>query len=180
MLTSTVLSALLVFCLRICDVSFGTIKLLYIVQGRRTIAGIFALVESSIWLIAAKLVFEELDNPVKLAAFALGFAAGTVVGMTIERWIGSGHLLIRVVSRSEGPELLAALRDAGFGLTTISGEGRDGIVKVLMVVVKRRNSGKAIQIIQSVDPNAFVTVDSVSPVHGGHLFPAAIPSSVRK
>ena len=180
MLTSTLLSAAFVFMLRIGDVSIGTIKLLYIVQGRRMLAAIFALFEASVWLVAAKQVFEELDNPVKLAAFAAGFAAGTAVGMTVERWIGSGYLLIRVVSKSEGPELLSALRDEGFGLTTIHGEGREGRVKVLMVVTRRKNSPKAIKLIQQVDPGAFVTVDSVSPVHGGYLFPPAIPSSIRK
>lgn len=180
MVTATLTSMALIFCLRICDVSLGTIKLLYIMQGRRIIASCFALCEAAVWLVAARIVFAELDNPWKSAAFALGFAAGTIVGMTIERWIGSGYVLIRIVSRSEGPELLGALRDHGFGLTTIHGEGRDGKVKVLMVVAKRRNSAKAIGLIQSVDPEAFVTVDSVSPVHGGFLFPPPVPSSLRK
>lgn len=56
------LGAALIFCLRIMDVSVGTVKLLYIVHGRRTIAAILALIESSIWLTAAGLVFSNLED----------------------------------------------------------------------------------------------------------------------
>ncbi len=76
MTIDVLLGALLIFSLRILDVSVGTVKLLYIVHGRRSIAVVLAFIESSIWLTAAGLVFSQLDNLWNAAGFATGFATG--------------------------------------------------------------------------------------------------------
>ncbi len=172
--------ALLIFSLRILDVSVGTIKLLYIVHGRRSIAVVLAFVESSIWLTAAGLVFSQLDNLWNAAAFCSGFATGTAVGMTIERWIGAGHVLIRIVSRDESVDWLQALREAGFGLTSVQGEGSEGIVNVVLLVARRRRTQEALEIIQTLEPEAFVTVDPISHAAGGYLVAPVAPSALRK
>ncbi len=174
------LGALLIFFLRILDVSVGTIKLLYIVHGRRSVAVVLALIESSIWLTAAGLVFSQLDNLWNAAGFATGFATGTAVGMTIERWIGAGHVLIRIVSRDEAVDWLLALREAGFGLTSVQGEGSEGIVKVVLLVARRKRTGEALKIIQDLEPEAFVTVDPISHAAGGYMVAPVTPSALRK
>jgi uncharacterized protein YebE (UPF0316 family) len=174
------LGASLIFSLRILDVTVGTVKLLYIVNGRRTIAACLAFIESAIWLTAAGLVFSQITNLANGLAFTLGFASGTAVGMTIERWIGAGHVLIRIVSRDESIEWMSALRDAGFGLTSVQGQGSEGIVQVVLLVTRRRRAGEAMKLIQEIEPDAFVTIDPISHASGGYLIPPAAPSALRK
>lgn len=172
--------AALIFCLRICDVSIGTVKLLYIVRGRRLVSALLAFFESSVWIVAASLVFSHSDHPWNMVGFCAGFATGTACGMTIERWIASGHVLLRIVSRAQGPELLQALRDHGFGLTTVHAEGKEGRVMVLLVVTLRKRSKEALELVKSVEPQAFVTIDPVSPAVGGFLYPSTFPRALRK
>lgn len=177
---SIALGMLLIFCLRIVDVSLGTIKLLYMVRGQRTVTATLAFLESVTWLISMTLVFSELDNLWNMVAFTTGFAAGTFTGMSIERWIGAGHVLIRIMTRREEHDLFARLRAQGFGLTTVQAEGAEGPLRVVLLITKRKRTREALDLIKEVDPAAFVTVDPVSPTAGGYLLPTAVPSAIRK
>jgi len=164
-----ILGAVGIFALRIVDVSIGTVKLLYMMRGQRLTTSILAFFESLVWLIAAGLVFNQLDNFWNAAGFTLGFAAGTATGMTIERWIGEGHALIRIVSREPEVDWPAVLREQGFGLTALQGRGSEGDVRVIIVVTSRKRIDKALSLIEKLEPTAFVTVDPISYASGGVL-----------
>ena len=51
------LNALIIFGLRIGDVSLGTLRTLFTVQGKKTLAPVVGLFESLIWVIAIREVF---------------------------------------------------------------------------------------------------------------------------
>src|SRR3954471_20797402 len=114
--------ALLVFVLRVTDVSIGTLRMLYSVRGRRLAAAGLGLIESGVFIFAISRVFRDLNtHPWNMVGYATGFAAGTALGITLEKWIGSGWVLARIISRERSQVLLAALRDAGFGVTAVAG-----------------------------------------------------------
>src|SRR5690348_6220114 len=111
------LGALLIFLLRIVDVSIGTLRVMYMVRGDRAKTVPLAFVESGVWVFAITRIIKQVDNPLNMVAFAAGYAAGTMVGMTLERWIASGHILVRIISdKADHGELLGAIRGAGFGV----------------------------------------------------------------
>lgn len=56
-------SALLIFALRITDVSIGTLRITFLVRGKRGVAGALSFFESLIWLLAAAQVLSTLDSP---------------------------------------------------------------------------------------------------------------------
>ncbi len=98
------LAALAIFLLRIIDVSLGTLRITMLVRGHRGFAGLLGFFESLIWLLAAAQVLSDLDSPVKFLAYAGGYAAGTVLGTTIEKWIAIGSILdleIRLLTKAE-------------------------------------------------------------------------------
>ena len=174
--------ALLIFVLRITDVSIGTMRMLYAVRGRRAIVATLGLIESGIFIFAISRVFKTLDeNPWNMVGYAFGFATGTFVGMTVERWIGSGWILTRVISRAQSKPLLKALREADFGVTAVAGHGgRDTDVLVLFVVSARRRGKRLLELVNEIDPDAFVTTDAVNLAAGGYVPHVAPPTSVRK
>ena len=86
--------------------------------------------------------------------------------------------MTRVISIDHAPPISDALRDAGFGVTSIAGEGKDGPVDVLFVVSPRKRSRQVLLIVREIDEKAFMTVEPVSTAHGGVIPTAA--SSVRK
>jgi uncharacterized protein YebE (UPF0316 family) len=179
--------ALLIFCLRLCDVSLGTIRSLYVVRGDRRWAVPLAFGESLIWVIAISKIMKEVNagHTYNIIAYAEGFAAGTLCGMTIERWIASGWVLVRIITQS-GDALTAALRERHFGVTEVQGEGREGEQALLFIVAPRRRGDELLGLVRSLDDHAFVTIDAVNTAQGGYL-PAAArvaaskdPAALRK
>lgn len=175
-----ILGALIIFVLRICDVSIGTMRVMFTVRGARWFAAGLGFVEAAIWLLAVRQVFDQLGNWWNVVGYAGGFAMGTFVGITIERWIGTGWVLLRVISVDKAVDLRARLRDANFGVTSVTGEGRSGRNEVLFVVARRRRGGEALRLINETDEKAFVTIDPVTPASGGYLPHVAPPAGVRK
>jgi uncharacterized protein YebE (UPF0316 family) len=171
------LGALLIFCLRIVDVSVGTLRVMYMVRGDRRRAVPLAFFESAIWVFAISRIMREVDNWVNMLAFAAGFAAGTLVGMTLDRWIASGFVLVRVIS--DVTQMAGEIRGAGFGVTVLSGEGRGGEQDILFIVALRRRGQELLNLIRRVDDGAFVTIDPVQKAMGGYL-PSTGAAEVKK
>ncbi|MFA5550867.1 MAG: DUF5698 domain-containing protein [Trueperaceae bacterium] len=162
---SLVLSALLIFALRIVDVSLGTLRIGFLVRGERRLAGLFGFFESLIWLIAAAQVLSNLDSPLKFVAYAAGYAAGTMLGVSIERWLAIGETIMRVVAPVDSPSVEESLRGAGFYVTVLNARGRDGDVRVSFSVLPRRRMQQALKIVSSINPQAFVTFEATTPTN---------------
>lgn len=172
------LSALLIFVLRVGDVTIGTLRMLFTVRGRKYVSASLALLESGIFIVALSRVMSDLNSPYKMFAYAAGYAVGNFSGITVERWIGSGTILTHIIAKNA--VLLVGLREAGFGVTAMQGEGREGDVAILFVVAPRRRQRQLLGLIEQLDPTAFVTVDAVHRALGGYLSSTPLPSSVRK
>ena len=174
------LGAVLIYCLRIVDVSIGTLRTLYMVRGDRLRAVPLAFFESLVWVIAVSRVMSQLNDPTRLFAYAAGFASGTFTGITIERWIASGWILARIVERGIEAKLAEALRQAGFGVTLFHGEGREEPLRLMFVVAPRKRGQEMLELIRQTDADAFVTIDDVQPAMGGYLPASPGASGVRK
>ena len=164
-----ILGALLVFGLRICDVSIGTLRSLYVVRGERKVAVPLAFVESLIWIFAMSKIMGQITtgNYYNMFAYSAGFATGTLLGITIERWIASGWILVRVITKEDA--LTRAIRGRDFGVTEVQGEGRFGEQSLLFIVAPRRRGNELLELVRQTDENAFVTVDAVNTAMGGYL-----------
>ncbi|MDP2623954.1 MAG: DUF5698 domain-containing protein [Actinomycetota bacterium] len=155
------LSAIGIFLLRIGDVSIASVRIVTLMRGRIGLAALLGFFEALFWVSAAAIVFSNLDNPVRIVAFAGGFAAGTLLGGHIERWLAMGTALIRIVAPVETPSVANALRSNGFPVTVVNAEGRDGEVRVTFLVLPRRRTKTALGIVQDTNPAAFVTVEDI-------------------
>lgn len=152
-------AAVIVFLMRLADVSLGTLRIGMVVKGKRRWAGLLGFFESLIWVLAARQVLGDLDEPVTMVAYAAGYGAGTMFGATIERWLAMGNVLVRIVSSVTSPPAYPALRDAGFPVTVLNGEGRDGQVQISFTVIPRRRLAATLDLIRFESPGAFVTVE---------------------
>lgn len=161
--------AALIFAARLVDVSVGTLRVMYSVQGKRFISALLALVESGVWIFAVSRVLTSgQQDVIKMVGYAMGFSAGTLLGVSVERLIASGTSLVRIISRSASEAIAASLREKNFGVTSIRGEGRDGEVEILFVVTARRKLSEVMRIVRKSDESAFVTFEPISAASGGH------------
>ncbi|MFZ5802243.1 MAG: DUF2179 domain-containing protein [Candidatus Omnitrophota bacterium] len=163
---------LLIFCLRIADVSLGTIRTILTTRGMSYWAALCGFFEITIWITAVSKVLLSLSHPLYVVAYAGGFATGTLVGMQIVEWLAIGYVNIRAISPQNGAAILAAVRGSGFGATLLKAEGRSGSVGLVQVVVMRRFMKEVLRIIAGADPHSFVTVEDIPRVIGGYQKPA--------
>ena len=154
-----VLAVVLIFMMRVADVTLGTLRIIQLVRGNRFGAGMLGFFESLIWVLAARQVLADLDEPAKIIGYAAGYAAGTMLGGTVERWLAMGTAIVRVIAPVDSPPAYQALQDAGFPTTILNGEGRDGPVRIVFSVVRRREVPPMLAVVKQVNPHAIVTVE---------------------
>ncbi|WP_077368489.1 DUF2179 domain-containing protein [Anaerosalibacter sp. Marseille-P3206] len=164
------LGYLLIFFARIVDVSMATVRTLMVVQGRKVQAALIGFFEVIVYVIALGKVVSGLSNPGNLLAYALGFACGNFVGISIEEKIALGNLSAQVITSSDKNEkLVNELRDNGFGVTVLKGYGKEGTRDILNITLKRKDLTGLRQILNQYDENAFITVSSTKPISGGYF-----------
>lgn len=156
-----VILPLLIFVARIFDVSLDTLRVIMISKGYRKFAPVVGFFQVLIWIITITRIMENLDNWVTYVAYAAGFGFGTFVGMWIESKIAMGHELLRIITRQSADDLVTALRDKGYRVTAVNGQGRDGEVGILFLALKRKLLKEAIAIVQEYNPQAFYTVEDM-------------------
>lgn len=151
---------LLIFALRVADVSLGTIRTLSIVRGYIGLSMGLGFVEVSLWVIAISQVLARVDESWMLViAYAGGFAAGNGVGIMIERKIALGTAVVRMISEQSGPEIAEALRADGRTVTTFAGEGERGPVTLVYVASPRKAIRRIVKTARAIDPNLFFVTE---------------------
>ncbi len=161
------LGALTIFGLRITDMSLDTLRMLFVVRGRRNIVWFLGFCQSAVYVIAIAKVFSNLTNPLTVLGYAAGFATANVLGMYIEERLAVGHIQLQIVTRGHGMALAKALRDGGYGVTEIPARGKDGTVILLSASVLRKDLAHARQIVHETDQEAFITSEDVRPIRRG-------------
>lgn len=165
--SSPILVILMIFLLRVSDMSLDTIRVLFVFRGKKGLAWILGFFQSLLFVIAITSVLANLDNFLNVIAYAAGFATGNVVGMIIENRLAVGHINMTIFSPMAGPRIADALRNSGFAATEVSGRGRNGMVSVLHVAVLRKRVDEVEKIVLKMDNDAFVTAQDVRPIRRG-------------
>ena len=166
-LFSWVILPLLIFFARICDVSIGTIRLIFLAKGYRYIAPILGFFEVIIWIVAVSQIIEHLDNVMSYIAYGAGFAAGNYIGMYLEEKLSIGNVIIRVIQKNDIPDLINELRSQNFGVTVVDAEGSMGKVKMIFSVIKRENIKDFVSVLNQYNPRAFYSIEDVRSVNEG-------------
>jgi uncharacterized protein YebE (UPF0316 family) len=160
----------MIFCARICDVTLGTIRVIFISKGIKYLAPFIGFFEVIIWLLAIGQVMNNLTNIVAYVAYGAGFASGTYIGMVIEEKISLGLTSVRIITKEDPADLMQYLRNHDYGVTSIDGEGATGKVKMVFTIIKRQDLPHVISIIKQFNPTAFYSIEEVKSVAEG-VFP---------
>ncbi len=137
-------------------------------KGRKLAATGLGFVEALIWVLAIARVLDGLDDPIRMIAFAAGFAAGTYLGALVEEWMALGQVLVRVISPIDSPPVADMLRENDYGATVVNGDGLTGEVRITFSVVPRREVRRLSGMIHETNPEAFVTLETTTSVDIPH------------
>lgn len=165
-----VIVPLLIFFATVCEMSLGTLRVIFIDRGFRNLSAVFGFVEVLVWLIAISQIMRNLDNFTYYIANATGFSIGVFVGMWIEDKLSIGKVIIRTIVSENAEDLLSHLKGAHFGVTSVSADGAYGPVTVILTIVDRRHVPEVVSCITKHYPHAFYSIENVKLVNEG-VFP---------
>ena len=159
------IAALSIFLLRLLDQTLGTLRILYVNKGKPLFGAILGFIESAIWIVAISQVIQDLNDPFLIFGYALGFAAGTIMGSYIENTIAIGDIVVRIFvpKDSDSEKVAEQLRTNGLGVTIINGEGMQGEVTIAWCVTPRKRLKEVMKIVSVITPDAYVTTEPTNP-----------------
>ncbi len=160
---------LLIFFSRICDVTLGTLRIIFVSKGLKVIAPIIGFFEVLIWLVVISQVMQNISQWWNYLAYAGGFATGNFVGMWIESRMAMGISLVRIITRTNAEGLISTLRFAGYRVTNVSAMNNDGKVEVIFLPVRRKEIPAVIDVVKEYNPRALYTIEEVLSLSEGAL-----------
>jgi len=169
---STIWVYLFIFFGKILEVSFGTLRIVLINRGERTIGSLIAIVEITLWLIVASSVLVGFKYDfLKGIVYAVAFACGNYIGSWLDELLAFGLSSMQVVlpDLASAKEAEACLRARGFGMTTIDVHGRDNDRSMLIMTMQRKRLPEAIATLEDQCNGAVVTVTDIKTQRGGYL-----------
>jgi uncharacterized protein YebE (UPF0316 family) len=168
-MSDPLLAGLFVFVMRLMDMSLDTLRLLFMMRGRKLLSGVIGAIQAAVFILAVSQVLKGPLNAWTVAGYALGFGCGVMVGMVAEERLALGFAMFRIFSPTRGAAIAQALREAGHAATEFLGQGKDGAVSVVNCAVARRAVPQVRALIEQVDPQAFTVVEEVKPMQRGYF-----------
>lgn len=161
MILDVVLVSAAIVAARVLDVTLGTLRTVAVIHGRRGTAFVLGFLEVLIWvLVVSGVIATVQQHPWYAVPYALGFALGNYLGITIEGRFAFGRQVIRVFTRA-GTEVAAALREEGHRVTEFDARGKDGPITMLFVELGRRNAARMVARVREFDPKCYYVVDDI-------------------
>ena len=162
-----VILPLLIFCARICDVTFGTFRIVMISKGQKFLAPILGFFEVFIWVIVIGKIMQNMGNWACIIAYASGYATGNFIGLIIEDKIAMGVVKIQIITVAAATDLINAMVVSGYGITYHEANGSNGKVSIIYSVINRKQIPFIVEMIKKHNPNAFYTIEDVKLVNKG-------------
>src|SRR5690606_7412185 len=153
-----------------------TIRIIFVMNGKRNIAPILGFFEAFIWLLAVGQIISQVDNVFAYLAYAGGFAAGTYIGMYVEERLAVGMAVLRLIAKDINEGMVEFLHENQFSYSLVDAIGRSGKVNIVFIVVKREKLERLVKRINEHHPQAIYTIENIRQVNEGHQFNSTIGS----
>lgn len=158
---------LFIFLAEMLVVTLSTLRTIFLGRGMRVLAPLLGFFEVSIWLFAIGEVMRNLGDVRCALAFAGGFTLGNFLGILIEQKLALGSVVVRTITNKDAGPMVEALREAGYGVTCLDGQGATGRVRLVFTVVPRRSLPAVTGILKAFDPGIFYSVDALQSAAAG-------------
>jgi uncharacterized protein YebE (UPF0316 family) len=159
---------LVIFGLRVLGIGLDTVRMLFVIRGRKLYVWLLGFTETALWVLAISGVLSNLDNLWNMLAYAAGFATGNVVGMMVEERMAVGYVELQAMSPARGSAIVEGIRSLGHAATEFSARDKDGAVAMIQCCVLRRNMDVLYREIRAIDPQVFITIAEIHPLHRGY------------
>jgi uncharacterized protein YebE (UPF0316 family) len=145
-----------------------TCRWIILIRGSKYIAAVVSFFEQILQIIALGMVMIHLDDPLRILAYALGYACGSIAGSLIEEKLAIGYTVFQIITQSNS-DITEKLRCRGMGVTVWNARGREGEREILLVVVRRKWGSEVLRTVDEIDSKAFVIRHDLQSFKGGFL-----------
>lgn len=160
-----------IFFARIIDVSISTFRTMMMVRKKSILVPILAFIEVFVWFIAArKALNTEINSILIPVCYSLGYATGTYIGGFLSRRFIKNVNSIEVTTKRNNYKLIDTLRSNGLAVSVIALKDSYKDKKDLLIIgVKARITNETVELIKSLDKDAFIVVKDTKIVHNGYI-----------
>jgi uncharacterized protein YebE (UPF0316 family) len=158
---------LIIFFGRICDVTLGTMRIIFVSKGEKYKAPLIGFFEVFIWVVVISQILSRANDLVAYVSYAAGYATGNYVGILLEQRIAYGIVVCRVYTQKNGNDLIQRLNELNFGATLLHGTGSVDKVDIVETVIDRKHMKGVAKILTDFDPNIFYVVEDVRTKQNG-------------
>lgn len=151
----------LIFLARVCDVTLGTVRIIFISRGMKYFAALIGICEILIWLLAIGQIFKNLNNIICYIAYAGGFASGSFLGIYVAEKLSLGKVVIQIITPRSAAQLIEFLKTEKYGVTNIHAQGVEGPVEVVFSIIERQDLKHVVAMVKKFNPQAFYTIEDV-------------------
>jgi len=160
----------IIFLSKTIELALGTLRLIVVANGKKLLGAILQAIASLVWVFAVGLVVVDVtSDPLKIVAFAIGSAFGSYLGSFLEEKMALGsNMLMAIIDKALEGAVTTALRDEGFAVTVVNGQGKEKERAILMIMASRKKRNRIVNLIKQVDCEAMIISESASTITGGH------------
>ncbi len=162
---------LFIFFGKMLEVALSSLRTLMITKGQRTAGATVSVFEYAIWFcITGTALTGFASDPLKMFVLIAAFAFGQLLGSWIEEKIALGYITLSVIFNECGKadEAVKTLRDQGYAVTILRGEGRECSKKTIAFMVIQRKAEKTVKkTVKSFDPKVVINSTASNGLLGG-------------
>ncbi|PWA10316.1 hypothetical protein DCC39_11400 [Pueribacillus theae] len=167
MFENSFVMAAIILVINVVYVSFFTMRMILTLKGFRYTAAFVSMIEVLIYIVGLGLVLENLNQIQNIIAYAVGFGLGVMAGMKIEEKLALGYTTVHVTMSTIDEGMPNLLRENGYGVTSWIARGRSGERMVMQILTPRKSERRLYELIQKVEPKAFIISYEPRTIHGG-------------
>ena len=157
------------------SVALWTIRVALTARGRRLAASATAGIEAVVFVLVFASVLSSLNSPVEVGGYAVGVAAGTLLGVVADARLSTGQSAVRIIVDGTGDDLVLALRAKAWPAARLQGDGVKGGIALLLLVVDDVHLPSLVAELHRLAPEAFWAVERLQSAK-----PAVLPAEYRQ
>lgn len=161
---------IIIFVAKTIELALGTLRLIVVANGKKTLGAILQGVIALVWVCITGIVVVDITNdPLKIVVFAFGSAFGSYIGSLIEEKMALGsNMLMAIIDKQLEELVTTTIRNRGYAVTVIEGQGKEKERSILMIMVARKKRHEIVSIIKKTDHEAMIISENAATITGGH------------
>lgn len=148
-----------IFIFKIIENCLSTVRLILVSNGNKKAGAILIFFISLIWIISTSITIINItEDPFKVFVFALGSLVGSYLGSIIEELLAIGNILVICITEKK---ITTFLRDTGYIVTTLDGDGLKSNKEVLLIAISRKEKDKLVKKIIELDSSSMIITNCI-------------------